>query len=181
MPKEIIIQNYFLFILPIIFSGVGHMLIVKWNICQQLAIPIYAPFFGKSKTWRGIVVMPSFTIIYFILLHMLGLDRPFYHFFSSYQPVLFGFLLGIIYCLSELPNSFIKRRLKIPEGKRPEKYKMFFLLLDQLDSTIGCTMIYWLNSDLSTIFWLGFIAFAILIAISVKIILFFLKVRKEPV
>ena len=50
-----------------------------------------------------------------------------------------GALLGLAYVLFELPNSFIKRRLEIREGKTAENgWKWTFIWIDQIDSLIGC-------------------------------------------
>ena len=51
-----------------------------------------------------------------------------------------GCILGLGYSLGELPNSFLKRRLKIKSGcaeKLTNKTKILFLVLDHIDSIIG--------------------------------------------
>ena len=44
--------------------------------------------------------------------------------------------------LSELPNSFIKRRLGIQEGKLPSRNRFWFGLVDQADCAIGCGIVF---------------------------------------
>ena len=53
-----------------------------------------------------------------------------------------SFLVGAAYSLGELPNSFLKRRLNIPEGgkTRGKFTKPFFAVLDNLDSVLTVTL-----------------------------------------
>jgi hypothetical protein len=50
--------------------------------------------------------------------------------------------LGFVYMLSELPNSFIKRRLGIPTGASSENYEILQLFADKTDSLIGASVFY---------------------------------------
>ena len=47
-------------------------------------------------------------------------------------------ICGLSYCLGELPNSFIKRRLRIRPGARAFKVAWLQYLIDQGDSVAGC-------------------------------------------
>ena len=49
--------------MPLILSGIFHMIIVTKDILPQLKKPIYLKGFRKNKIYRGVVVMPFLTII----------------------------------------------------------------------------------------------------------------------
>ncbi len=58
---------------------------------------------------------------------------------------LLGILLGFGMTLGELPNSFIKRQLKIPPGERKNGILgVVFFLFDQVDITIGIWILLYL-------------------------------------
>jgi hypothetical protein len=64
---------------------------------------------------------------------------------SEIPPVPLGLAVGFAYVLAELPNSYLKRRLGVPPGASPEHGRLWFRLCDQIDSVIGCGLIYaWL-------------------------------------
>ena len=55
--------------------------------------------------------------------------------------VLTGFLVGAVYMLGELPNSFLKRRIGIPEsGRGSGLLGFFFLGVDHIDSVLVATV-----------------------------------------
>ena len=58
--------------------------------------------------------------------------------YERINPWLLGFALGLGYCVAELPNSFVKRRLDIPPAGRSEQLAWLQYLLDQADSVVGC-------------------------------------------
>lgn len=124
---------YLLAILPpLIVSNALHMLAVKYDWLPFLKRTINIKVFGKNKTWRGFIVLPLFNGI----LTMLA-----YHFFFSvqlsFQSFLFGYILGLVYMLSELPNSYFKRRQGIEPG---ESGGFLFKLLDKSDSSFGVAL-----------------------------------------
>ena len=49
-----------------------------------------------------------------------------------------GAICGVTYCVAELPNSFVKRRLGISPGERAIKRGHLQYLVDQADSVAGC-------------------------------------------
>src|SRR3990170_6584151 len=59
---------------------------------------------------------------------------------SEKEVVVNFFLIGLLYSLGELPNSFLKRQLGVPPGELPKnsKYKVLFKVSDIFDSLIFC-------------------------------------------
>ncbi|MBF0225395.1 MAG: CDP-archaeol synthase [Desulfobacterales bacterium] len=131
------------FTIPCIFGGVLHMLAVKKDWLPSLKIPVYKPLFGANKTLRGFILMPIFSVlgaIFIKIIFELGnwvgtID------FNDISFIYFGLILGFVYVLAELPNSYIKRRMGIPPGGASEKHKYFFVFLDKSDSAIGVILL----------------------------------------
>ena len=112
-----------------------------------------------------------------------GLERI----FDLNAPLLLGqsslvlaLLLGFGYCLAELPNSFLKRRLGIQEGKTSDKGKWFFVILDQADSAFGCILAYSLIIPLSLMTMLLSIIFGTALHLIINVSLYSLGLRKNP-
>jgi hypothetical protein len=163
---------------PLIFSGILHMVIVKADLLSSLKKPIHLRVFGANKTWRGMLAVPILTVLGFLIA------RPLYPFselgYSSLIEV--GFGVGLAYVLAELPNSAFKRRLGIEPGKLPKNRRAAFVLLDQSDSVIGCCLAYaWLMPELpiTALVWCGVISPAIHLALNLA--LYFAGLRKNPV
>ena len=121
-------------------------------------------------TFPGVVVAKHLELL-------LELSSPLLVNHSSY---LLTIVLGSAYCLAELPNSYIKRKLGIKEGLTSERYKLFFIIQDQADSAFGCLLAYKILLPISwTVFW-GTILYGIVIHLLINIILYSLKIRKNP-
>ncbi len=135
--------------IPIVIGGVLHMVVVSRQYLSSLATPIYSPWFGANKTWRGFVVVPLLTAFGAICVWPIeqSLDKAIYP--QGFGLLLAGFWAGVGYMLAELPNSFIKRRLGIASGAVPEQGKYVVILMDQLDSGIGFSIAYWWYLSLS--------------------------------
>jgi CDP-archaeol synthase len=128
-------EKYLLFILvPLILSNVIHMILVKKNALPALAIPVAVYFFGTNKTWRGFVVVSLLNGLLAVLLNLI-MDM-----FGQAEAFCYGFLLGFVYILFELPNSWIKRRMGIAAGERSEQQAGLFMLLDKTDSALGVSL-----------------------------------------
>ena len=121
-------------------------------------------------TWPGVLLAQSWE-------HSLDLSSPLLEGHAS------GFLalvLGLAYCLPELPNSYLKRRMGIKEGLTSERHKFLFLLLDQADSAVGCLIAYKIMLSISwPVFW-ATILFGIVIHPLFNLLLHQLKIRKNP-
>lgn len=159
-------SKHFLWVyLPLIFSNVLHMWIVKKDYLSFLKVPVHEKLFGRNKTLRGFSVVSTLNLIFFSLI--------------SPAEAWIGAVLGMVYCLSELPNSWVKRRMGIPPGRKPNPGLSWNLLLDKSDSAIGvCTVYAWI-AGLS--FAEGFALFipAVLIHFTVSGALVALKVKEN--
>lgn len=136
-------------ILPVIAAGLTHAVVLKLDLMPRLTKPIDGgrtwrgrPLLGSNKTWRGVLVMTLVTGWLTGLQSMLesrmhmrrGAVSPDYRL----TPFLAGSLIGLTYCLSELPNSFFKRRLAIAPGQQSARYRSTQYVIDQIDSAVGC-------------------------------------------
>ena len=135
---EVILTALYL-IWPVIVGGVLHMIVVSKDMLQWLKIPVNVALFGQNKTLRGFVVMPVFTVIGFLSLVPIEIWLK----ANDITPVLeginvlvIGAVSGFLYVLAELPNSFLKRRMGAAPGETPERFKIGFILLDQIDSAL---------------------------------------------
>jgi hypothetical protein len=132
------------YILPLLLANIMHMFLVKAAVLQNLAIPVSQGKFGKNKTWRGFILIPLLTGIFAsILALMFPLVKPLIHVFF------YGILLGLVYALSELPNSYFKRRSGITEGTKGANTKWRQLIIDKTDSLLGTCFLYYFISDIS--------------------------------
>lgn len=178
---------------PLAVGGVLHMLVVKLKLFNILDHPLSLTLFGRNKTWRGLVVMPLATLIGMGLLFGLGrgggalewawaqgLLRFLTQSGLAENPIGIALAVGFAYVLFELPNSWVKRRLGVPPGKLPTQHRIWFAVGDQLDSTLGCALAYGLMTRVDG--WtLGICLFlGPAIHVSVNLVLFLLKIRKNP-
>jgi len=137
-------QELIYFIFPLLFAGlIHHLLIIHYDLWPFLGIPFDGgikfrgrPLFGKAKTLRGFIIVPFLSSIGMVLVsNVITLN-------IIINPLLLGFYTGLGYCLAELPNSFIKRRMGIPEGlKTTGNFKFFFGIVDQIDSILGALIV----------------------------------------
>lgn len=137
-------MNLFLFVLiPLVISNVLHMVIVRRNALARWQVPISRRWFGGNKTLRGFIVLPTLNAAAASLL------QPLMPELGIAEAAAHGWMIGLVYLLAELPTSFIKRRLGIPPGGRPRRYRLLCTLLDKSDSVIGIVMYGALVYDLS--------------------------------
>lgn len=142
---------------PMILANVLHMMLVKRNALKALAIPVSRPLFGDNKTWRGFVIVPGLNALFLWGVNLV------YPLFGQVQALWFGCLLGIAYCLFELPNSWLKRQLGIASGAQSARHTRLFMLLDKTDSALGVSL---LSKWLFGLSWLSvFYLFLLSIAI----------------
>lgn len=157
------------------------MIAVKMDILSYFKKPIHQRWFGLNKTWRGFLIMPLATwpgVLLsqnleplFDLNTQLLVDR------SSF---VLSLALGLGYCLAELPNSFMKRRLGIQEGKTSEKNKWLFVILDQADSAVGCIIAYRILIPLSWVTMVSTVIVGTVIHLGFNVLLYKCGVRKNP-
>ena len=167
--------GYILFLLaPAILGGVLNMVFMKTHVLKSWRIPIDAGktlkdgmrIFGDNKTWKGFFGMIVFTAF-----------SAWIFWNNTFQySYFYGAWLGFAYVLFELPNSFIKRRLKIESGKNGGIVQTFF---DQADSAIGYTLF------LAVVYPLTWYEIACMIVIATvthyvfNVLLFFAKLRGQ--
>ena len=146
--------------LTVIFACFANTFFIRSKLLPSLKRPIDnnkilkdgKRLFGDNKTWKGVVGMIFFSIFFVVLLglicHLAPAAKKRVILYTKYQNtlpfnMLIGFLLGLAYCIFELPNSFIKRRIGIePGGKARKLAGIFFTIVDQVDSLFGCILIF---------------------------------------
>jgi hypothetical protein len=167
--------------LPIVIGGVAHMVFVTRDWWPALKRPLHPGWFGANKTWRGFVVMPLLSIPGAILLYGLApwlpdlIGVP----LLNVSPLLLGLLLGLGYVLAELPNSYFKRRVGIAAGATPEKGKLFFVLMDQLDSAFGFALVYWLITGIDGEVLVLMVVLFPAVALMIKRLLYWARLKKS--
>lgn len=174
-------QSILLLALPLIFGGILHMIAVKRDVLSYLKKPVHPRWFGMNKTWRGFIIMPLATwpgvVVAQWLEKVLDFSTPLLLSHSSWSLAL---VLGLAYCLAELPNSYLKRRLGIREGLTSDRFTAFFVILDQADSAIGCMIAYKILLSINWSLFFGTIIFGTVIHLFLNYLLFKMNIRKNP-
>jgi len=171
------LKDGFLLTLPLLCSTVLHMMIVKSNLFASLRIPLSKRLFGENKTWRAFVVLPVLTGVFFaIFLHFNMI--PIYE-KSTVLPFVVGYFLGLFYLIGELPNSFVKRRLGIVPGELPSKNRFIFFLLDRLDSSLSCALLYGLIWEVPLATLISFVLVGFCLHFVFTQFLWLLKIRQN--
>ena len=77
--------------------------------------PVYAPWFGKNKTWRGIIGGTAFAVLVAWLQFFYA---PLYYPFelTEQDALLIGLLLGLGVQAGDLVESAVKRAMGMPPG-----------------------------------------------------------------
>jgi len=166
-------------LIPIVIGGVLHMFILTYGWLAFLKIPVYPKWFGANKTWHGFIVMPLVTILGVFCAQLIEQSLSLKPLLTPYPAILLGLALGLGYIIFELPNSFIKRRLGVPPGETPQRFRYFFILIDQLDSAFGFILVYYFFIKLHIS--IAFILLLIFpfVALIIKRLLFILKLKKH--
>jgi hypothetical protein len=90
-----------------------------------------------------------------------------------------GILLGLGMTLGELPNSFVKRQLEIPPGKRKKGLLgVAFFLFDQVDLTIGIWVFLYLLIRPSLLLVLWSFLLTIVLHVTISSVGYLLGMRK---
>jgi hypothetical protein len=135
---------------PVLVAGLGQVVVLKSGLLPGLAVPLDRglrwrgkPLLGPRKTWRGLIIMTTLSgLAARAQAGAAGRSErmrelsPFDY--ERVNPWLLGFALGLGYCLAELPNSFIKRRLGIAPAGTSVRWARLQYLVDQSDSVAGC-------------------------------------------
>lgn len=127
---------------PVVVAALVHVAVMRLRLLTRLAAPLDGGrtlrgrrLFGDNKTWRGALVMIGVSTAAAPLQGLLRLPSLEYFDYGQASLPLVGALLGLGFILGELPNSFLKRQLDVAPGARGGP---FFVLLDQVDSLVGC-------------------------------------------
>jgi CDP-diglyceride synthetase len=149
-------------------AGAVHVAWLNWAQSELLLAPIDcgAHFrghrvFGDNKRLRGFVALPLAAAVAFAALaacrdwlpeSLAGGLWP----LSTLQFAGVGLAAGFAFLLAELPNSFLKRQLGVAPGEVPEQggLRMFCLLLDRVDSTLGVLIVVSLLAPVPALTWL---------------------------
>lgn len=125
-------------------AGVLEVFLWKTPPFQLLNFPIQTACFGANKKWRGLVSLPLTMVVSTYLLQIIEKfifpTSTNWILSSNFNFIFYGLSVGFIFNLSELPNSFIKRRLDIPPGDESNK---FFYFIDHMDSTYGVLLLWY--------------------------------------
>lgn len=142
-------------LLPLLGGAAVHGLCMRFGWLAFLARPMDGgrrhrgrPLFGRSKTFRGPVLVAVGAAAVFTLqrrlLHGLGPIASIELVDYAQLPGWWlGLLAGAVAELFELPNSFVKRRLGIePGGTTRGGLGVVFYLWDQLDVLMGFWLVF---------------------------------------
>jgi hypothetical protein len=139
------VQRVLWLAVPVLVAAAVQILFIKKKWLARLATPLDGGrtfrgvrWFGDNKTWRGLliyVVVSTLAVIPQGIWRLPGIEYDGLD-YATWQGLLpIGFLLGLGFALGELPNSFLKRRRGIGAGERGGPV---YVLLDQVDSLVGC-------------------------------------------
>ena len=152
--------------LPLLMASIIEAFLWKTAVFECLNYPISVKLFGENKKWRGLVSLPIAHLlsVWFFQRLEVGLELHFNKIIllSSLNGFSYGLLVGFVFNLSELPNSFIKRRLNIPPGA--ERSPIFYWI-DHMDSTYGVLIVlyFYLQPPIHLLLnglWMAPVAFA---------------------
>jgi CDP-archaeol synthase len=150
--REFYVIAYLFF--PLLVGLALHGFCIKYDALAFLCRPIDRGrkfrgerIFGDNKTYRGVVVVSLGTVIGFglqsLLLHRIASVRSVELFdYTFFKSVTLGGAVGVAAMLSELPNSFIKRRFDIAPGRGAKGWKgVVFYVYDQIDFLLGSWLV----------------------------------------
>jgi len=150
--REFLSVAYLFF--PLLIGLITHGFCIKFNGLAVLCHPLDRGrkfqgkrIFGDNKTYRGLVAVSLGTVIGFALqalvLHRIAWIRSLELFdYSFFKSVALGLAVGVAAMLSELPNSFIKRRFEIAPGSAASGFKgLVFYVYDQIDFLVGAWLV----------------------------------------
>jgi CDP-2,3-bis-(O-geranylgeranyl)-sn-glycerol synthase len=141
------VQALYLFA-PLIVSAALAGIVLRYDWLPGLNRPLdgRATFrgqrvFGDGKTWRGALIAIGGSSLSVALQRALqeSLPRAIQVVdYSAIPPIAFGASLGLGAILGELPNSLVKRQLRIPRGETTHGFLgVVFYVWDQVDTLIG--------------------------------------------
>ena len=182
---------------PVIVAAVLNMMWVTLPWARALARPIDAGatladghrVFGDNKTWKGLlgmVVLGALAgLVWGRVIHGTGLE-PYDLFYARHDATIgfdafTGASQGLVYAIFELPNSFLKRRAGISPGTRHGgAWTVLFVVLDQLDSVVGCALLVLVFAPVGWAFVLVTTLVGGVTHLVLNLLLYGLHLRKHP-
>ncbi|MCU0533863.1 MAG: CDP-archaeol synthase, partial [Hydrococcus sp. Prado102] len=113
------ILNIIWLALGLFLAGIIEGFLWKTQWFDLVNRPINKELFGENKKWRGLITLPLTNTISTLVFQLLEKLLPVvgnFIYFSNFNFIEYGLLVGFVFNLSELPNSYVKRRFKIPPG-----------------------------------------------------------------
>ena len=139
--------------------------------------------FGDNKTWRGFVVMVPATGFAFLLLGVLRRQEPSETLWpiTLWQYGLLGCWSGLGFMVAELPNSFLKRQLKVAPGQTPTQpwARRLCFFLDQIDSVVGALFAVSLCVPVPMITWVVLLVSGTVVHWLFNVVLFLVGAKKR--
>jgi CDP-diglyceride synthetase len=182
--------------MPLILAGITNMLFTKTKFYQKYNIPMDGTLcckdgrrvFGDNKTWIGFVSMIALCMMFQALCGFVCIGRnlnSMNDWYSQHNNTLFfnlliGLATGFVYMISELPNSFIKRRLNIAAGKTGRGIVgLLFFIIDQIDSLVGVMLVLYFVSGISVAKYFAYVIIGGVIHLLINATLYLIKVRRN--
>jgi CDP-2,3-bis-(O-geranylgeranyl)-sn-glycerol synthase len=136
--------------LPVVGAPLAHAPVLRYDLLPALKRPIDGGrtlggrrVFGDNKTWRGAAVMFAGVLGASAALHRVDAYRRRLPPGAAVAgPLSTGALLGTATVAGELPNSFLKRRLRIASGaRRAGAAGVALSVLDQADFVLAAWLL----------------------------------------
>ena len=166
----IIILEVLYFFAP---AGIANMMPVLVRKIPILEKAVSNQYFGKNKTWRGIVFAILGGMLTVSIQRLIGWDLSFFS-YSESNFLLVGFLLGLGAIVGDLVESYFKRKV----GKKPGES---WLPWDQLDFIFGGVLFVWFYVEISLLFILIVCLGYFLLHLITNFIGYLLKLRKAKI
>lgn len=191
------ILEMYITLLPAIFTGIMVMIWCKIPLLNILKKPMDnnknwfdgKRLFGDNKTWKGFmgyIIFGGITTVIWgaVCSGNLFLQEHNYLYFCYQNTLIYnlltGLAIGLAYALFELPNSFIKRRIGISEGKSTKGItKIIFIFIDQADSIFGCVLVIAIVYPMSLGFYFIYVLMGAMTHIVFNMLLYALRLRKN--
>ena len=192
----LMILRIYVTMMPLILGGILNMIFTKTSVYKKFKSPIDnglllsdgKRLFGDNKTWIGFCSMVILCIVSQIVwgfMCKIGSLNNLNDLYKVYDNTvvfncLSGFLIGFVYMVCELPNSFVKRRLNIDSGKTDKGLKgSIFFVIDQIDSLLGVFALFCLFTENGLEVFFSYLFVGALTHIVINLVLYSLKVRRN--
>lgn len=191
------IASIYITLMSVIFAGVMNMVFTKTSLYRRNNRPIDngrilsdgRRLFGDNKTVNGFIGMTvsgglaqiMWGAVCSFVPSMESCNRLYEAFPNTLAVNLFtGLFFGFAYALFELPNSFIKRRIGIHDGKTGSgAVGVLFFIIDQIDSLIGVALCLAVLCRISVGEYFGCLLVGAFTHIAVNLILYKLRIRRN--